>query len=114
VNNRSKLDYARPEPHRNSLAIAAMICGLCSGPAGYGLALFLADNHLAESVKELRGELALVLTLGGASVFAYVVRVRLPITGAARDRVFANIGVVAPIAWCAAGIAVLIFALADL
>jgi hypothetical protein len=82
--------------------LAALICGVVSGPAAYGLAGLLADNHLSEALKEVLGISAIVGILGGALIFAAVTLFR---TQTPRERILAGIGVASPIIW-----AILIFA----
>jgi hypothetical protein len=99
----SSLEYARPEPRDRSLALPALICGICSGPAAFGLAVLASLNHLPEFV-------ALVVVLGGALVFASVVRVGLPRDAPARARRLANVAIIAPIAWYLAIFALVLYA----
>jgi hypothetical protein len=109
----STLDYASREAHARTLAIPALICGVLSGPAAFGLALLGAHNHLDEQTKELLGLSALVIVLGGAFAFGCVVRARLPAAAPNRTRVFANLAIAAPVLWAGAIIAFIMYALSQ-
>jgi hypothetical protein len=87
---------------------------LCSGPAGIGLAFFVVANDLPEQAKELLGLFALVVVLGGALVLGCIARARLPVGAPLRLHLFANIAVVAPIAWCIAIVAFIVYAMSQL
>jgi hypothetical protein len=88
----ASLEYARPESRDRSLALPAFICGVCSGPAAFGLAVLASVNHLPEII-------ALAVVLSGALAFACVVRVRLAEAATPRTRRLANVAIAAPIAW---------------
>jgi hypothetical protein len=96
------LQYSQSEPPVRSLALPAFVCGLCSGPVAFGLAVFAAANHLREQTKELLGLLAFLTILGGALVFSCVARAKLPSEATWRLRLFANVAIAAPIVWCVA------------
>jgi hypothetical protein len=99
------LDYAQPTTYQRTLALPAMICGLISGPLGYGFA-FPASYSGSEQTKELLGILAIIGPLVCAFIFALVVKIRLPIMSPRRDHMFSVIGMVAPILW---GVAIFAF-----
>src|SRR5437763_2737333 len=101
----ASLEYARPEPRprERSLALPAFICGICSGPAAFGLAVLASVNHLPEII-------ALAVVLGGALVFACIVRIGLAEAAPPRTRRLANVAIVAPIAWSTAIFLLLIYA----
>ena len=110
----SSLEYARAESEVGSLALTAFVCGLCSGPVAFGLALLGSANHLPEPKKELIGLIALIVVLGGAFIFGVVARVRLPSAAPSRQRLLANIAIVAPVAWVVVICAFIMFALSQL
>ena len=93
--------------------LAALICGVLSGPAAFGLAALAADNHLEEQTKELLGLSALIAVLGGAFAFSCIARVRLPTAASSGARVVANLAIAAPVLWAAAIFAFLMYALSQ-
>jgi hypothetical protein len=97
----STLEYARPEPRDRSLALPAFICGVCSGPVAFGLAVIASANNLS-------GVIAVAVVLGGALAFACIVRGRLPEAAPPRTRRLANVAIVAPIAWSIAILALVL------
>jgi len=91
-----KLEYARSEnaPATALVAALALAFGLCSGPVGYALAA-LADRREWFPIAAR----ALPYCLFGAFIFGLVVSLTLPKSAARRLRVFASVGMVAPIVW---------------
>jgi hypothetical protein len=103
-----RLDYASKRPG-GSLALSALIIGVCSGPAALGLGLLVSASHLGEA-----GRLtSLAVVFCGAVVFCCVARSRLPSDATPRQRKMARAGIAATIAWSAA-IVVLKYALSPI
>ncbi len=97
------LEYARDESRGGPLALPAFICGVCSGPIAFGLAVLASLSHLPEII-------ALVVVLGGALIFACVARIALPKAVPTRNRRLANVAIAAPIVWSIAIFLLLIYA----
>jgi hypothetical protein len=100
------LEYAPPTPPIKTNALPAMICGFCSGPAGFALAWVATANSLPEQSKESLALVTLLMTLGGTFIFACAVRLKLSRSASRRDRIFANAAVAAPPLW---GVAIVAF-----
>jgi hypothetical protein len=97
------LEYARRESRGGTLALPAFICGICSGPIAFGLAVLASLSHWPEIV-------ALGVVLGGALIFACVARMALSKAAPAWNRYLANVAIVAPIVWSIAILLLLIYA----
>ena len=93
------LEYAGPTGLAKTMAAPAMICGLCSGPVGFGLAFICSLIRLDEKTEALLMFLAVGIPMAGALVFGCVARSRLPAGASKRDRRFAYVGISAPIGW---------------
>jgi hypothetical protein len=98
---RAPLEYARPKSPVRSLALPAFVCGLCSGPAVVGLGTLVAANDDSQTAQQLALFFSCVV-LAGALAFGCIARARLPSGAPPRLRLFANLAVAAPIAWCIA------------
>jgi hypothetical protein len=105
------LDYRPVEPRIRSLALPALICGICSGPVASALALLASANHLPEKTKEGLALISFAGILGGAFIFACAARLLLPDGAPARLRRLTGIAIAAPILWCIPIIAYLYYAL---
>ena len=90
----SILDYARPPSADKTNAVSALVCGLCSGPVGFGLALLGSANSWSEGTKEALGWIALALTMGGALVYGCVIKLKMPASASQRDHAFTTVGIV--------------------
>ena len=103
---RLPLEYAGPIQKVRTEALPAMICGLCCGPVGWGLAYLCgalcSAGHCSESTELIAVVAAFVTTTGWGFVFGCFVLKDLPAAAPVRDRVFAILGVVAPIGWAIA------------
>ena len=95
------LEYVRPQPPTKSskavwaLAIFAMVCGLLSGPVGIALAIlpFFYDLPF------LGGPITIAVPLAAALLLGGVARITTATCAAPLLRVFADVGIVAPIVW---------------
>jgi hypothetical protein len=113
-----KLDYASPLPRTKTYALLSMVCGVCSGPAGVGLAVFSLGKSspwsmAGESVIAAAGLIALAVPLLGSFIFALIVMNRLPKTRSRQEHIFAIIGSVAPVAWGVAIVALFFWAMSN-
>jgi hypothetical protein len=97
-----------------AVTIWAFVVGLCSGPAAYGVAIFSADNHLAEETKELLTLFAVAAVLVAAFVFAIYARLQLPANAAWGPRLMAKAAIVAPIVWTIIIIALIVYSIAHM
>ena len=93
------LEYALPDQTVKTNAVWALVCGLCSGPVGFGLAILASANSWAEGTKERVGFIALVGTLGAAVLFSCLIKQKLPTSASRRDHSFTTVGIAAPMVW---------------
>ena len=107
----SPSESARVERPVRSLTLPAFVCGICSGPVAFGLAMLTGQNHLPEQTKELLALISLATVLGGAFVFACIARLTLSPEASVGSRRLTNIAIAAPLAWAATIAAFIAYAL---
>jgi len=93
------LDYERRLTRTRSIAIVALVCGLCCGPAAVGLAMLASGDSVPDSKKDFLSSLAIVAPIAGAFVFSGVARITLSVHSTSRERLLANIAIVSTVAW---------------